>query len=30
MIAGMGKRMLQGSFCSSTWHEVFEEKFTAL
>jgi hypothetical protein len=30
MMATRGKRMLQGSLCSSTWQEVFDEKFTAL
>ena len=30
MMAAIGKRMLQGSFCSKTWQEVLEEKFTEL
>jgi hypothetical protein len=30
MMASTGKRMLQGSLCSSTWHDVFDEKFTEL
>jgi hypothetical protein len=30
MTARTGKRMLQGSVCSSTVQDVFDEKFTKL
>jgi hypothetical protein len=30
MMARAGKRMLQGSFWSRTWQDVFEENFTEL